>query len=805
MKPSVIHFYKRYPFVPVFSVVCLMAFSSFGCADQAPNDVLECSIDEDCANNGNGRTKCSDDGICVKRVSENTDALCHDTRDNDGDGNTDCADEECEAFCQSPENTDALCHDTVDNDGDGKTDCADPECKNFCLEPENTDALCHDTLDNDGDGKTDCADEECRAFCLEPENTDAKCHDGIDNDGNELTDCEDSACASFCVVTCPDENQTYLPAYDVCAHNIANKNDLIALRDKWNQSGGDDYVIQAGKPVAFVLTKNIGLGAQGGWKGIGNEDHPFDAIFVGNERVVSGSLTCSEEICGLFGVLDGAKIHKLHVEDLTLTASGATSAGLIAGTSKGAEFKDIVMSNDSLTTSNPKNVGGLIGYVLADGDKTFTAIHIDMSNMTYAISNASHAGGLIGQLIGNFDIQEATLSGEFSVSSNIAGGFVGYSKCGNDCSIEDVTVNLQMSSDRANDVILGGFWGDMAEDSGELHIDKANVQTAINVDVASSLPDVSYATFISGVIGNKCENTHFNQCGFHNSMNVSIMGPEAEKNQACNIDYYGSAFAFRLNKSTINESTLSTGGNVNIYASIKPYERKYVNEGYYEACENPTYYSYHGICDMHSNIYKFAQLIDDSKILNMKYNDLGMKFTTQGDDLTGWYYKTTCTERCRDDCPETKTKRSEISTMFIGQSNSSNFSNLDIVTQLSDDESESVFVLSSFINILSHKDNKLDMIGSSSSDTLFDTFLSNQDVADLLASINSISSVTGKNVIQYTSESEAVTKLNAKLANEAENGGNLESGQYAPWYVNEETGKAELQLSAERSKWYTVE
>ena len=101
----------------------------------------------------------------VQTTPENTDAACKDSVDNDGDGKTDCADEECAAFCPTPENTDAACKDTLDNDQDGKTDSADEDCAAFCPTPENTDAACKDTVDNDQDGKTDCQDEDCAAFC----------------------------------------------------------------------------------------------------------------------------------------------------------------------------------------------------------------------------------------------------------------------------------------------------------------------------------------------------------------------------------------------------------------------------------------------------------------------------------------------------------------------------------------------------------------------------------------------------------------------------------------------------------------
>ena len=74
------------------------------------------------------------------------------------------------------ENTQALCKDGQDNDGDGLVDCADQDCGyfKFCVKAkpasagaENTPAKCKDGKDNDGDGLADCADQDCAllSFC----------------------------------------------------------------------------------------------------------------------------------------------------------------------------------------------------------------------------------------------------------------------------------------------------------------------------------------------------------------------------------------------------------------------------------------------------------------------------------------------------------------------------------------------------------------------------------------------------------------------------------------------------------------
>ncbi len=98
------------------------------------------------------------------------------------------------------ENTDALCHDGIDNNGNFLIDASDPSCTAFfpiVVAPvENTDALCHDGIDNNGNFLVDASDPSCSAF-FPVENTDALCHDGIDNNGNFLVDASDPSCSPF--------------------------------------------------------------------------------------------------------------------------------------------------------------------------------------------------------------------------------------------------------------------------------------------------------------------------------------------------------------------------------------------------------------------------------------------------------------------------------------------------------------------------------------------------------------------------------------------------------------------------------
>ena len=177
---------------------------------------------------GDGDIDC-DDSQCLATPDvtacgvENSDALCTDGLDNDGDGLSDCADPRCQSSSYvvtcGTEHSNPRCADAFDNDNDGLTDCEDPDCKwtssviNCGL--ENSEALCADGLDNDGDGSTDCGDVNCArspdvTLCL-AENTDALCADGLDNDNSGAADCDDPNCKLALNMTiCGPENSDQL-------------------------------------------------------------------------------------------------------------------------------------------------------------------------------------------------------------------------------------------------------------------------------------------------------------------------------------------------------------------------------------------------------------------------------------------------------------------------------------------------------------------------------------------------------------------------------------------------------------------
>ncbi len=82
------------------------------------------------------------------------------------------------------------CNDGIDNDGDGQIDCLDGNCN---LSGECITEDCFNGIDDDGDGYTDCEDNSC--FTTVTACTEI-CGNGIDDNGNGLVDEEDPQCSS---------------------------------------------------------------------------------------------------------------------------------------------------------------------------------------------------------------------------------------------------------------------------------------------------------------------------------------------------------------------------------------------------------------------------------------------------------------------------------------------------------------------------------------------------------------------------------------------------------------------------------
>jgi len=175
------------------------------------------------------------------------------------------------------------------------------------------------------------------------------------------------------------------------------------------------------------------------WTPIGTSENPFRGNFDGNGCTVSGLyINDNGQYKGLFGVLSGAQIRNVYVEDSYIFTSD--HAGAVAGyATDGTVISSCHNVNTSIYTKNRS--GGIVGWT----NKSYV---FNCSNAGYCFSNRC-SGGIVGDvysggqlyncenigtvegndLVGGIsggttsaDIQNCFNAGEISKGYHIAGG-----------------------------------------------------------------------------------------------------------------------------------------------------------------------------------------------------------------------------------------------------------------------------------------------------------------------------------------------------------------------------------------------
>ena len=323
-----------------------------------------------------------------------------------------------------------------------------------------------DKIDKDKDGTPDCLDE-----CPEDPKKKAPgiCGCGTpdsskniaDSNGDGIPNCLD-ACPENRWKTVEDECGCEAILYtinetDVCARVISNAQELIALRDGWN----DGSINSSVDNMTFIVVDNINLGevldqdAASQWVGIGTQLHPFDGNFVGHrlnsedtspvvinairtsgkhtEALTLGNPEVSD--VALFGYTDSARVDNIHVQisfagdshvaGMIANANETTlsnvqyskgtidaremAAGLVAEFSKGTIHNAVVssISAPDQITGTGENIGGLVASA-SNSQISNVAVHA-------AVLGAGHVGGIAGLL------KVVSLSNAYS-SGSITGG-----------------------------------------------------------------------------------------------------------------------------------------------------------------------------------------------------------------------------------------------------------------------------------------------------------------------------------------------------------------------------------------------
>ncbi len=184
-------------------------------------------------------------------------------------------------------------------------------------------------------------------------------------------------------------------------------------------SGEDSF---RGKTIS--LKNNITM--QGTFVPIGSEKKPFEGTFNGNNHCISGGSISGENNIGLFGVIEGAKILNLDINNIKL-ASKDNSNNI--GSLVGKAFNSTIKSCKNLGVnidSGKDYIGGIVGC-------NYNGYISNCTNQGEIKGEGNYVGGIVGYnegIIANC-INNGEITGKLTEDGNIQnfiGGIAGYSK-----------------------------------------------------------------------------------------------------------------------------------------------------------------------------------------------------------------------------------------------------------------------------------------------------------------------------------------------------------------------------------------
>lgn len=279
------------------------------------------------------------------------------------------------------------------------------------------------------------------------------------------------------------------------AYQISNAADLAQLATDVNN--GNTYV---GK--YFVLTGNIDLSGISNWTPIGTGsqeliwDHTrtgsdsviltnaFCGTFDGNGKTISNvaissssSTGASADYKGLFGLINGAKITNLNIDNIT-SSGGSGVAGLVGYATGNFEFSNINITNAKVSNAGSANygVGTLAGVVEPEENHSILISNCNIKD-TYVTGKGPYGrtGGLIGTIKTTRDTRDYTLvnsdisvenctviGGEVNSSSYYTGGLIGSTESHNinthKLTVKNCHTDLPVSGDSNR---VGGLIGEL--------------------------------------------------------------------------------------------------------------------------------------------------------------------------------------------------------------------------------------------------------------------------------------------------------------------------------------------------------
>ena len=204
-----------------------------------------------------------------------------------------------------------------------------------------------------------------------------------------------------------------------------------------------------------------------GWTAIGSSESPFQGIFDGNNKKITGLyINRVQDNVGLFGYIN----HHGTVKNVVLVGgnvSGMNNVGGVAGYVSSPVF-NIENCINTGSISGSENIGGVVGYVIGvtvkencintgsisgkenvGGVVGYTAEHTSAKdcNNRGSISGVNHVGGVIGHSLGG-SIKKCINKGSIRAEGDQVGGVVGFNQA-------EVNACINKGNIRANEQVGG--------------------------------------------------------------------------------------------------------------------------------------------------------------------------------------------------------------------------------------------------------------------------------------------------------------------------------------------------------------
>ena len=212
---------------------------------------------------------------------------------------------------------------------------------------------------------------------------------------------------------------------------IKTADDLQALKD--NLSG------------KYILMNDIDLSGYN-WTAIGTKTNPFSGELNGNGHVIKNLQVddAAGNGIGLFGVIDGANVSNVGLENADINVQNAV--GILAGA---AEASIITNCYSTGSVRGAGWVGGLIGQIT-----NATTI-----NNCFSTANVTGTSSQIGGLVGRLD--SSSVSNSYTEGSVLGKIFVG-GLIGNSVGISNISFSYALGDVKADDNVGGllGYLGD---------------------------------------------------------------------------------------------------------------------------------------------------------------------------------------------------------------------------------------------------------------------------------------------------------------------------------------------------------